>query len=100
MNSYHELSILKDFAYLYYMKRFYILFLFSCVVSLGFSQTNADTMQAEKWKNEILNDQNLDATEHIAELENVDLSSLLKTDPSDQPLGFIGDNYERFDIFF
>ncbi|MDB5228764.1 MAG: hypothetical protein JWN78_2957 [Bacteroidota bacterium] len=82
------------------MKKFYILILFSCVLSISFSQTSADSLKTEKWKNEILNDQNLDATEHISELQDVDLSALLKTDASDQPLGFISDNYERFDIFF
>ena len=82
------------------MKKFYILFLFLCVLTSSFSQSSVDSLKAEKWKNQILNDQNLDATEHISELQEADISSLLKTDASDQPLGFIGDNYERFDIVF
>lgn len=82
------------------MKKLYILIIFSCVISVCLAQATADTTHAIKWKDKILNDENLDATEHISELQNIDLSDLLKTDATDQPLGFIGDNYERFDIFY
>jgi hypothetical protein len=66
---------------------------------LSFAQSIAVSEAADKWKNGYLNDTNFIKSD-ASELNSHDLSYLFRTDIDDQPLGFIGNNYERFEIFY
>lgn len=64
------------------------------------AQFESDSTFPAKWKDAILKDENLNAKEGITTLQQMDLSYLLECNPNDPPLGYIGDNYERFEIYF
>jgi hypothetical protein len=81
------------------MQKIFILCLLALSTSLAFGQ-GGDTTVAGQWKESILKEAGIARSDTLAELLDYDLSDLLKTDAIDPPLGFIGSNYQRFNIFF
>src|SRR4051812_11935905 len=66
----------------------------------AFSQSSQDSLASLKWKQVILSDHNLNSQEGLGDVLKYDLSELIKTDVTDQPIGYIGNNYQHFEIFF
>ena len=64
-----------------------------------FAQTANDSIFQKKWIDNLLDDENI-STKEFSSFRYVDYTDLIKTNVSDLPLGYIGENFERFQIIF
>src|SRR6478609_2583092 len=83
---------------MYAMKKilYFLYFLLSSFIAFA----QSDSIAGHEWMQTLLKDARLNPTEKISDITQYDLSDLLKTDATDQPVGYITSNYQQFGIFF